>query len=204
MATNTAKLQLRKPVDADDVDVDLDLGENFDKLDAAVDRVVANEAARTALVAYQGMRVFQVDTKATYTYDGGAWRGDGIWYDVSVPVFAAGGVSLTAASYARAMRIGRTYFLRATLLVNVGAPAGRVYFQGSGLPAPHVPGAASVYLTGAIHPRVGSVNRAICDLEWNPAEPGQWFLWDHGQITSGVNGGDYFLINTQYEAATSG
>lgn len=212
MATNTAKLQLRKPVDADDVDVDLDLGENFDKLDAAVDRVVANEAARTALVAYQGMRVFQVDTKANYTWDGATWRADGEWYDATIQPFAAGSASLQNGSYVRNMRMGRLIHVHASLIINVGTPAGRVYFQGTGLPAPIIAtGQGGVLATDYVIPaacvaRYGSVSYEHPKTFLYRASEALWFLWNPsvGDISSGLNGGDFFKINCVYEASNSG
>lgn len=47
MATNTPRLQLRKPADNDNVDQDLDLNDNFDKIDTWV---TALEAPFTAFV----------------------------------------------------------------------------------------------------------------------------------------------------------
>lgn len=44
MATNTSVYQFRKPADSDDVDPDLDLGDNWDKAEAALLDIVADVA----------------------------------------------------------------------------------------------------------------------------------------------------------------
>lgn len=73
MATNTTRLALVKPDPTENVDISV-INANSDKLDAAVDRVVANAGARTSLTGFEGLRVFQTDTKAYWVYTGGAWN----------------------------------------------------------------------------------------------------------------------------------
>lgn len=72
MATNTTRLALRKPVDADDVDVDLDLSANWDKVDAGMGAIDCTSGARPSS-PFNGMLARETDTGNIIRYNGTTW-----------------------------------------------------------------------------------------------------------------------------------
>jgi hypothetical protein len=80
MATSTTRLGLRKPdpdpVTGDDVDVQADLNDNYDKIDGVVSATVCTSGTRPTTTAFIGQIIFETDTAFLYicTAAGPVWR----------------------------------------------------------------------------------------------------------------------------------
>jgi len=61
MATFTSRLGLRKPVDADDVNVNTDLGVNFDKIDTVISFTTCTSTTRPS-TPFTGQGIWETDT----------------------------------------------------------------------------------------------------------------------------------------------
>lgn len=72
MATTTTRLVLRKPADADDVDVDADIGANMDKIDAAIGSTICTSGTRPG-TPFQGQKILETDTAREYVWTGSVW-----------------------------------------------------------------------------------------------------------------------------------
>jgi len=72
MATSTTRLVLRKPVDADTVDQELDLNANYDIIDLNIGFRIVTSGTRPA-TPFQGMQIYETDTKDKYFWTGTEW-----------------------------------------------------------------------------------------------------------------------------------
>lgn len=75
MATNTTKLSLRKPATTDNVSVETDLNQNYDKIDAAIGTFVCTSSTRPTTLNYAGRLIFETDTsRLLVRTSGGQWK----------------------------------------------------------------------------------------------------------------------------------
>lgn len=72
MATFTSRLGLRKPATADQITVDIDLGDNMDTIDAVAGYAPCTSSARPA-VPFQGQCIYETDTGYIRFWDGASW-----------------------------------------------------------------------------------------------------------------------------------
>jgi len=73
MATSTTKLALRKPETVDDIDVTTDLGDNFDKIDAAIGAEDVTSTTRPSS-PYTNQIIHETDTDRYVVWTGSKWR----------------------------------------------------------------------------------------------------------------------------------
>ena len=69
MPTTTPRLGLLKKVDGEYVDVETDLAENFDKIDAAMNGTLCTSGTRPA-TPWTGQRIIETDTLKELLWDG--------------------------------------------------------------------------------------------------------------------------------------
>jgi hypothetical protein len=75
MGTLTTRLKLFKPANTDAVDVDVDLDQNYDKIDAAAGLTICTSSTRPSGGSlYSGLTIYETDTNLVYCYDGATWQ----------------------------------------------------------------------------------------------------------------------------------
>jgi hypothetical protein len=79
MATNTTRLSLRKPATSDNVDVGLDLNDNWDKVDQNVGLRVCTSATRPG-TPFTGQQIYETDTGRRYFWNGTKWFLEGFLF----------------------------------------------------------------------------------------------------------------------------
>lgn len=139
MATNTTRLGLRKPATTDLISAPLDIDDNMDKLDAAVDRICTS-ASRPS-TAYVGMTCYETDTNARITCVStgpNVWRYNGVVTvltttarDALTPVYT-GMLVMVTADIAIYRWTGSAWALYLnSLTANIGRPRMGFNYRGS-------------------------------------------------------------------------
>lgn len=95
MATYTDRLKLRRPVDADFVNVDNDVNLAWDRIDDVINAKAVASALFLPSTPYQGQIVYQEDTRELKIFQGSAWI---TWASDKFPRGYVGGSSLSSNS----------------------------------------------------------------------------------------------------------
>lgn len=76
MATNTPRALLRKPAGSDNVDVTLDLNNNWDKVDGFLGVFICTSVTRPSGAGnvFSGMLIYETDTTLWWMWDGSVWQ----------------------------------------------------------------------------------------------------------------------------------
>jgi hypothetical protein len=99
MATSTSKLALRKPATTDNVSVETDLNQNYDKIDAAMGTYTCTAATRPTTGNYTGRLIFETDTsRLLVRTSGNQWKTLSGRTNISDPVLNSSVVTIAAAS----------------------------------------------------------------------------------------------------------
>jgi len=77
VATTTPKMALYKADPTEYVDVDVDINQNYDKIDLNLPNFVCTSATRPA-TPFVGMTIYETNTNVTRLWDGTIWRQQGI------------------------------------------------------------------------------------------------------------------------------
>lgn len=101
MATTTTRLSLRKPATTDTVNVETDLNDNYDTIDA---NTGFQSVTSFPSSPYAGMCVYRSDTFKYYVYNGTSWRQIMIVEDMMDPIYVSStsGGSFTNKTYGTA------------------------------------------------------------------------------------------------------
>lgn len=83
MATSTPKLALYKADPSEYVDVDTDINDNYDKIDANLPNFVCTSGTRPG-APFVGMVIYETNTGVTRLWDGTIWRTQGVTVCTSV------------------------------------------------------------------------------------------------------------------------
>lgn len=207
MSTLTTLLSLIKPGGADTVDI-AQINSNMDTLDAKYGgaRIVANAAARTALVGFQGQHVIETDTNDEYVYVGGAWRYLGYSGKTVSSLTGAnvcGVTSFTASAYNNvtyitpklihvAFRLDPTVAFASQEIV-IGAPP---------IPKP-VPNGVNRHYPACAMASVNGGATTLYGMAWDVAQS-RWELTTSNGLSTIVSAGaanDYYIGNMTYEIA---